>query len=308
MAMASAEALKHSGKDVHDELNATCVGVRLENGTRLAVPPPRCLAIILSVLALAECDFSTSKDVQAVLGTMQWFDLLQRGKLSVYDKIYAFVGNCEDAEIRHLPAVVLEDLLLGALLRVFWAADLTREFLPKLFASDASVEFGFGASYVDMPSAEVRKVARLAEKQGDFVVLDGAPMSAHKSRLGQASSTCPRTPLCRGRHPVHRTSPRNQLSRFGYNRLGRFAVDLKSSVALQLQYPLFACLAAGFFFERMLNLSRDPTWQDVAFVKNSVVLVFNASRLHTVLDFVVLLVCTDSCKCFHNDTVQATMP
>ena len=185
VAMASAHALKHPGKDVNDELNATCVGVCLENGVRLAVPPQRCLAIILSVLALAARGFSTPKDVHAVLSTMQWFDLLQRGKLSVYDKVYAFVGRRVDTEIRHLPAVVLEELLLGALLGVFWTADLTREFLPKLFASDASVEFGFGASYVNMASEEVRKVARLAEKQGDYVVLDGAPMSKHKSRLGQ---------------------------------------------------------------------------------------------------------------------------
>eukprot|EP00438_Fugacium_kawagutii_P006402 Skav224255 [mRNA] locus=scaffold2636:65958:71034:+ [translate_table: standard] len=185
-AMASAQALKHHGKDVNDEVNATCVGVCLEDGVQLAVPPQRCLAIILSVLTLAARGFSTPKDVHAVLSTMQWFDLLQRGKLSVYEKVYAFVGRREDTETRRIPAAVLEELLLGALLGVFWTADLTREFLPKLFASDASVEFGFGASYVGLPTEEVRKVARLAEKQGDYVVLDGAPISAHKSRLGQA--------------------------------------------------------------------------------------------------------------------------
>lgn len=38
---------------------------------------------------------------------------------------------------------------------------------------------------------------------------------------------------------------------------------------------------AGILLGHLLNLSQDPAWQDVAFVKDSAVLVFNASRAHS---------------------------
>lgn len=51
-AMLEAGACKHPGKDVDDELNATCVGVCLEEGMFLGIPPSRCLSLTLSILDL----------------------------------------------------------------------------------------------------------------------------------------------------------------------------------------------------------------------------------------------------------------
>lgn len=172
-AMASAGALKHSGKDVNDELNAICVGVSVEDGTSLATPPQRCLALLVSTLALASAQLASPKEVHSVLSTLQWYDLLVRSKLSVYSSVYKFVQDREDNTLQKIPSEVLEELVVSFLLGVFWKQDLTREFLPMLCASDASSEFGFGASVARVPAAEVRKVARVAEKQGDYVLLDG---------------------------------------------------------------------------------------------------------------------------------------
>ena len=47
------------------------------------------------------------------------------------------------------------------------------------------MEFGFGASYASLDREVVRAMARVAEKQGDFVVLDGNDSQAYSSRLGQ---------------------------------------------------------------------------------------------------------------------------
>jgi len=66
---------------------------------------------------------------------------------------------------------------------VFWKSDLSREFLPRIFASDASSDFGFGASVAPATIDEVRQIARVAEKQGDYVMLDGGTEDA--KRLGQ---------------------------------------------------------------------------------------------------------------------------
>lgn len=184
-AMLKAGALKHYGKDVNDELNATCVGVCLEEGMFLGIPPCRCLSLTLSILGLVRNRVATRRDVFSVLSTMQWYDLLMRGKLSVYASIYAFVADFDDPVPHRIPAQVLDELLLGLLLGIYWKIDLTRQFLPAVFASDASVEFGFGASYAKLDKEIVCAMARVAEKQGDFVVLDGNDSQAYSSRLEQ---------------------------------------------------------------------------------------------------------------------------
>ena len=170
--MAERGAIKHPGKDVDDELDATCVGVRLEGGTHLAAPPARCLALTILVLALADASYASPKEVHSALSMLQWYDLLRRPKLSTYRKVYSFVQYPEDTTLHRIPPEVVEELLMGLVLGVFWKADLCRPFLPLVAASDASTEYGFGASVARLPQDKVRELARVAEKQGTFVTLD----------------------------------------------------------------------------------------------------------------------------------------
>ena len=184
--MLEAGVLKNSAKDVNDELNATCVGVSFEEGHRLGVPPGRCLAMFVSFLHLVAARKQSPKAVHGLLSTLQWYDLLRRQKLSVYETVYAFVQHVQDVPQR-IPARVLQELLISLLLSIFWVADLSRPFLPLICASDASTEFGFGAAVAKVPVNVVRRIARLAEKQGDYVVLDGGTAYEElKSRLGKA--------------------------------------------------------------------------------------------------------------------------
>ena len=165
-------AVRNSAKDVNDELCGTCVGVDLDNGRFLDVPGARFMAMILAFLHLHVCRVASPKGVQKLLGALQWFDLLVRPKLSVYSDIYKFTlpGDGHDAL---LPAEVLAELACSLCLGVFWRCDLRRQFVPLVGATDASTSYGFGASCIRTTSAAARKLARVAEKQGAFVVMDG---------------------------------------------------------------------------------------------------------------------------------------
>ena len=69
----------------------------------------------------------------------------------------------------------------------FWRLDLQKPFLPLLSATDASTTHGFGASVAQLPIQMVRRLARVAEKQGDYVVMDGGTVTgAQAKRLGEA--------------------------------------------------------------------------------------------------------------------------
>jgi len=102
-AMARANLTKHEGKDVNDATDAICVGVALEDGVKFAAPPSRCMSLLLLVLLLAERGHASPSEVMQVLGTLQWFDLLLRLKLSVYDVVYKFTADDTDRIRRRLP-------------------------------------------------------------------------------------------------------------------------------------------------------------------------------------------------------------
>ena len=167
------QALRNTSKDVDDELFATCVGVQLEDGVHLGVPPSRCLAMLLSLVFLLQRQEASPKQVHQLLGVQQWYDLLCRCKLAVYDKVYDFVRDPLDNAAKTVPSIVLFELALGLLLGIFWKVDLRRPFLPLVSATDASTEYGFGASVAEVPISMVRRLARVSEKQGSYVTLDG---------------------------------------------------------------------------------------------------------------------------------------
>ena len=111
-------------------------------------------------------------DLQALLGHVQWFDLLNRPLFACLDAVYDFARSDNPQLASEMPDSVLGELLLTIALAPFWQADLTRQWLPQIVASDASVEFGFGVCYADCTVDVARSVGRLAEKRGDFVRLD----------------------------------------------------------------------------------------------------------------------------------------
>ncbi|CAE7682373.1 UVR8 [Symbiodinium sp. CCMP2592] len=203
-------ALRNTSKDVDDQLSATCVGVQLEDGVHLAVPPSRCLAMLFSLLFLLQRQEASPKQVHQLLGVQQWYDLLCRCKLAVYDKVYEFVRDPFDTAVKAVPAIVLFELALGLLLGVFWRVDLRRPFAPLVSATDASTDYGFGASVAEVPISMVRRLARVSEKQGSYVILDGGfaedvgtHRHGHPHHLELSMDDFVHVFSIRRRHPAH---------------------------------------------------------------------------------------------------------
>ena len=184
-AIVSHGVLKNAAKDVTDCLNATCVGVNLENGVQWAVPPECCLALIVCATELAARKEASPEQVLELLGCLRWYDLLRRQQLAAYQQVYKFTMHA-DSHQQPVPGEVIEELLLGTLLGIFWLTDLRKPTLDLIAASDASTVFGLGASVAKMPADQLRRLRRLAEKQGDYVFLEGTPLSQLPKRLGQA--------------------------------------------------------------------------------------------------------------------------
>ena len=53
------------------------------------------------------------------MGVAQRYDLLRRGKLSVYEEVYAFAESTTPDLPRQIPTEALEELLLCAVLGIF---------------------------------------------------------------------------------------------------------------------------------------------------------------------------------------------
>ena len=73
------------------------------------------------------------------MGVTQWYDLLRRGKLSVYEEGYGFAKPTTPHRPRQIPTEALEELLLSAVLGIFWASDLRRPFPPVILTSDGFI-------------------------------------------------------------------------------------------------------------------------------------------------------------------------
>ena len=171
-AMHRAGMVRHEDKVVSDSLDAMCIGVQLEQGTRWAAPAGRCLSMLLKVLSLVDSVFASAYQVHQCLGTMQWYDLLARPKLSVYRAVYKFVESKACKRLQKVPAEVAAELLLGSILGVFWAADMQRPLQPLVCCSDDSTSVGFGGAVLHTSLEVARELAKIACKRDVRVLLD----------------------------------------------------------------------------------------------------------------------------------------
>ena len=179
--------VKHKDKDVDDALNGECVGVELVDGRWWWPPASRMWTLLSAVAELLEDPHASPAGVRAFLGTLQWYDLLERSKLSVYDDVYGFAASSPEAEQRCVPRTCLTELLCGVVLGPFWGFDMRTPHQPLIVASDASTSFGLGVSVTELPLERVRALSRLDVRTGDHVVL-GCAVEGDKDRLGTPHS------------------------------------------------------------------------------------------------------------------------
>jgi hypothetical protein len=74
--------------------------------------------------------------VLSVLSALQWYDLLEWGKLSVYDAVYRFCRDWEESS-KVVPKAVMSELLCGVVLGLFWCCDVIRPHTDLIGPTDA---------------------------------------------------------------------------------------------------------------------------------------------------------------------------
>jgi hypothetical protein len=102
--------------------------------------------------------------------------------------VYSFEALPDPEKMYVVPPAARSELQVSLALGLCWSADLSREFLPFISATDASSSFGFGVCVANASMDKIREVAACAEKRGDYVVLADSvskqSATQPKSRLG----------------------------------------------------------------------------------------------------------------------------
>lgn len=178
--------LRNASKDISLAPELTALGCDLSNNPVKAEPNSEKMGqCICRTLDLLHRTHASPRAVHGLLGVWEWFALLQRGFFSIYDSVYQFVRKEPADCVFPVPGAVLNEMLVSALLAPLLSADLDRLVLPKLVATDAAPEFGFGVSACECNIREATQVCRLSERRGDYVRLTSHPGDvAEMPRLG----------------------------------------------------------------------------------------------------------------------------
>ena len=173
---------KHDAKDVNASSSCMCVGVELVDGSTWCAPANRAWAIILAVGSLFVRRYASPGALRALLGSMQWLDLLERGKRSIYRDVYCFCRKTPEWTQTYVPNAVISEFLCGAILGPFWSFDMQKLFHPEVLATDASCEYGYGACVASLGGPGVRALSKLDAKVGDHAILESgrAPDDEHQ--------------------------------------------------------------------------------------------------------------------------------
>ena len=184
-AMLRANIEKHVAKDETDVVDSTCVGVRLVGGVWWWPPSERLWALLLSALWVCGSRRGSSAGLLSLLGVLQWFDLLERGKFAFYAALYRETSDWKDWNVRVLPSDALRELACGIVLAPFWGVNMRLPHLPFIGATDASSDFGIGGCTADIGISAVSELARFAEREGAYVTLAGVTDKPRSRSLGE---------------------------------------------------------------------------------------------------------------------------
>jgi hypothetical protein len=185
-ALANGGIVRNKDKDLTAEANGTIIGIDFCCGHFLA-PHGGKLALVMSAVVFAILHPLSPRELMTILGHIQWFFLLSRPTFAVLDACYAFARQTPADVAQQLPREVCAELLVTALLLPALESDLRRPWSPIVTASDASVNFGFGACVAACTPNRARQLGRLAERRGDYVRLDRSgddSDEAERPRLG----------------------------------------------------------------------------------------------------------------------------
>ena len=115
--------VKHEGKDENDEMNSKCVGVQLVDGTWWWPPANKIRNILLVATSFCASGRNSSGSLRAFVGSVGWFDLLNRAKLSFHSAIYRESLDHDDWSCRDLPIDAVREIACSVILGPLWGVD-----------------------------------------------------------------------------------------------------------------------------------------------------------------------------------------
>ena len=125
-----------------------------------------------AALHVATTRTASSAALLGLLGTLQWFDLLNRGKFSFYSAVYRETRDHGDWTTRTLPVDCIRELLASITLSPFWGVDMRLSHLDFVAATDASSEFGIGGCIAKASPTILSNLLMAAERDGVYVTLE----------------------------------------------------------------------------------------------------------------------------------------
>lgn len=186
-AFAAHGVVRHAKKDVTGALSGTAVGIDLVDGVQLWGNAAKVRLLLPSLLQCIRAAALQPQCLAAILGHIQWLDLLNRPLFSILHSCYGFARSTLPGVSRPVPDSVRKELRTVCALSMLWSFDITKGWHNEIIATDASPSFGFGVSRLRCSANLARSVGRLSEKRGDYVTLSVDPDSASaiKDRIGE---------------------------------------------------------------------------------------------------------------------------
>ena len=162
---------RNCGKDVTGALNATVIGIDVVNGLAVQANGSKLRLLLPALLYALELGALAPIQLAALLGHIQWFNLLNRALFALLDACYAFARLTPQHVTILLPERVTSELASVLALAPQWHFQLEKPWLCQVLASDASPSFGFGVAVCKLPISRVRQLGALSEKRGDLITL-----------------------------------------------------------------------------------------------------------------------------------------
>ena len=204
---------RHPGKDEDEKASGTAVGIDLDQGLFLAPHAPKICKLVNGLTHfLRDQPLVAVEEVQAIIGHLTWFALLNRLTFSCFCDIYDACGRLTDVRGVAEPSVFFEIALFCSLFP-WLEADLTRPWQRHVIASDASKAYGFGVAVAHASEEVVRNIGRFGARPRTFVRLDRSvpyiddeaarPRSGRKLAIPLSKSSFKTVISSRARHVAH---------------------------------------------------------------------------------------------------------
>ena len=150
---------RHPDKDEDEKATGTAVGVDLDQGLYLAPHAPKICKLVGGLTYfLRDQPLVTIDEVQAIVGHLTWFALLNRLTFSCFCDIYDACGRLTDVRSVAEPSICFEIALFCSLFP-WLEADLSRPWQRHVIASDASKAYGFGVAVAHGTETVVRSIS-----------------------------------------------------------------------------------------------------------------------------------------------------